>query len=63
MVVQNMDEQNQLMLAINRYLKLNKKASLTCGKCNLVKKSALGYLSHIEVNDMFLIYKLNKILI
>lgn len=37
----------------SRMLNFMKKANikiLTCSKCNVEKKSALGYLSHLEVN-------------
>lgn len=39
----------QKMNAINRFLKIFKTFILKCPKCGLVKKSALGHLSHIEV--------------
>lgn len=46
--LQDMDDNSQLVAAINKCVKATN-IVLKCAKCDLVKKSALGYLSHIEV--------------
>lgn len=49
-IYQDMENTNQLVIHINKFLKNNKNAVLTCEKCKIIKKSAVGYLSHLEVS-------------
>lgn len=45
---------------INNYLKVSKIPALICNSCGDSRKSAAGYLSHLEVSIGFLFEKLSN---
>lgn len=52
--LQDMTNQSAKATRIINYMKANKLTSLLCRKCETMsKKSAIGYLSHYEVNRLY----------